>query len=363
MKSGFLHELRDGVTPRAGALVLAVLAVQLAFIASYIGAFHEPTPHRIPIAVTAPPQQVGELVRQLNALPGAPLDAVAVPDETSARRMIDRREVYGAFVVSTADPADPAGPGDPAGSADRLIIASGAGASVGQVLEQIITPFEDAQGRAFTVEDVKPALVGDARGLSGFYLALGWVVGGYLVAIALSTSKGSRPANPHRAVIRLLSLLAYALLSGLGGALVTGAVYGAIDGHLAQLTWFGALLVFASGTFTMALQAAFGFIGTGLAVLLFVVLGNPSAGGAYPAPLLPPFWRAVGPWLPPGLGTEAIRGIVYFAGVGVGRSALILCGYSVLGVLGTLLAVAAGQPRKVALPPAATAPHTTAPAA
>ena len=387
MKSGFLHELRDGVTPRAGALVLTVLGVQLAFIASYIGAFHEPTPHRIPIAVTAPPQQVGELVRQLDALPGAPLDAVAVPDEDSARRMIDRREVYGAFVVSSTDPAapadpaaptnpanpanpasaaEPADPADPAGAAgtaDRLIIASGAGASVGQVLEQIITPFEDAQGRAFTVEDVKPALVGDARGLSGFYLALGWVVGGYLVAIALSTSKGSRPANPHRAVIRLLSLLAYALLSGLGGALVTGAVYGAIDGHLAQLTWFGALLVFASGAFTMALQATFGFIGTGLAVLLFVVLGNPSAGGAYPAPLLPPFWRAVGPWLPPGLGTEAIRGIVYFAGVGVGRSALILCGYGILGVLGTLLAVAAGQPRKVILPPAATAPHTTAPAA
>ncbi|MDG6109600.1 DUF3533 domain-containing protein [Dactylosporangium aurantiacum] len=345
MKSGFLHELRDGVTPRAGALVLAVLAVQLAFIASYIGAFHEPTPHRIPIAVAAPPQQVGALVRQLDALPGTPLDAVAVPDEASARRMIDRREVYGAFVVSSAS--------TDAASADRLIIASGAGASVGQVLEQIITSVEDGQDRAFTVEDVKPALVGDARGLSGFYLALGWVVGGYLVAIALSTSKGSRPANPHRAVIRLLSLLAYALLSGLGGALVTGAVYGAIDGHLAQLTWFGALLVFASGAFTMALQAAFGFIGTGLTVLLFVVLGNPSAGGAYPAPLLPPFWRAVGPWLPPGLGTEAIRGIVYFHGVGVGRSALILCGYCLLGVLGTLAAVAAGQPRKVTLPPTA----------
>lgn len=139
---------------------------------------------------------------------------------------------------------------------------------------------------------------------------------------------------------------------------VSGAIYGAIDGHLAQLTWFGALLVFASGAFTMALQAAFGFLGTGLAVLLFVVLGNPSAGGAYPAPLLPPFWRAVGPWLPPGLGTEAIRGIVYVGGVGVGRSALILSGYSLIGVLGTLFAARAARPRKVILP-AATGPSGT----
>lgn len=325
--------MRDGVTPRAGALVLAVLALQLAFIASYIGAFHKPAPHRIPIAVAAPAPQVDALVRRLDALPGAPLDARAAPDDATARRMIARREVYGAFVVSATD------------STDRLIIASGAGASVGQVLQQIFTPIEDAQDRAFTVEDIRPALLGDARGLSGFYLALGWVVGGYLVAIALSTSKGARPANPHRAVIRLLSLLVYAVLSGLGGALVCGAVYGAIDGHLAQLTWFGGLLVFASGAVTMALQAAFGFVGTGLTVLLFVILGNPSAGGAYPAPLLPPFWRVIGPWLPPGLGTDAIRGIVYFGGTGVGRSALILSGYSLAGVLGTLVATRASGPR------------------
>jgi len=329
--------VRDGVTPRAGALVLAVLALQLGFIASYIGAFHEPTPHRIPVAVVAP----AAVVDRLNSLPGDPLEARAVADEDTARRMIDDREVYGAFLV--------------AAQTDRLIIASGAGASVGQALGQIFTPLEDAQRREFTTEDAKPALLGDARGLSGFYLALGWVVGGYLVAIAISTSKGSRPANPHRAVIRLGALLVYALLSGIGGALISGAVFGALDGHLAQLWWFGALLVFASGCFTMALQAAFGFIGTGLTVLLFVVLGNPSAGGAYPAPLLPPFWRAIGPWLPPGLGTEAIRGIVYFGGVGLARSAVILGGYGLFGVVGTLLVALIGRPEKVVIPPRKTA--------
>ncbi|MEV4140344.1 hypothetical protein AB0J72_50310 [Dactylosporangium sp. NPDC049742] len=330
--------MRDGVTPRAGLLVLAVLAVQLAFIASYIGAFHKPSPHRIPIAVTAPAERLDALARQLDTLPGAPLDARPVADEATARRMIDDREVYGAFVVSATN------------ATDRLIIASGAGASVGQALEQVFTPLEDAQDRAFTVEDVKPALLGDARGLSGFYLALGWVVGGYLVAIALSASKGARPANPHRAAIRLLSLLAYALLSGLGGALVATTVTGAGAGHLARLTCFGALLVLASGAVTMALQAALGFAGTGVAVVLFVVLGNPSAGGAYPAPLLPAFWRTIGPWLPPGLGTDAIRGIVYFDGAGVGRPAVVLSSYALLGVLGTL-AASGGVPRIAAFVP------------
>ncbi|GAA2363301.1 hypothetical protein [Dactylosporangium salmoneum] len=331
--------MRDGVTPRAGALVLAVLALQLAFIASYIGAFHEPTPHRIPVAVAAPPEALDDLVGKLDRLPGEPLDARPAFSEDAARRMIDEREVYGAFIVSSTD------------ATDRLIIASAAGSSVATALTQIMTPLEDAQDRAFTVEDARPALLGDARGLSGFYLALGWVVGGYLVAIAVSTSKGSRPANPHRALIRLLSLAAYAAVAGVGGALIAGSLFGALDGHLAQLWWFGALLVFASGCFTMALQAAFGFVGTGVTILLFVILGNPSAGGAYPAPLLPAFWRAIGQWLPPGLGTEAIRGIVYFDGVGVERAAIILGGYSLFGLVGTLLVAQIAQPRQIVIPP------------
>jgi hypothetical protein len=43
----------------------------------------------------------------------------------------------------------------------------------------------------------------------------------------------------------------------------------------------------------MAFQVFLGTIGVGLTLILFVVLGNPSAGGAYPAPLLPGFWRAI----------------------------------------------------------------------
>lgn len=51
---GFLAEIKDAVTIRAALLVLGVLALQLAFITSYIGAFHHPKPSEIPIAVTAP---------------------------------------------------------------------------------------------------------------------------------------------------------------------------------------------------------------------------------------------------------------------------------------------------------------------
>jgi len=80
-----------------------------------------------------------------------------------------------------------------------------------------------------------------------------------------------------------------------------------------------------------------GLVGIGLAILVFVVLGNPSAGGAYPAPLLPPFWAAIGPWLPPGAATGALWGIAYFGGAGAGVAALVLAAYALVGGVATML--------------------------
>jgi hypothetical protein len=42
-------------------------------------------------------------------------------------------------------------------------------------------------------------------------------------------------------------------------------------------------------------------------IMLFVVLGNPSAGRAWPNLLLAAPWRQVGPWLPNGVGLDAMR--------------------------------------------------------
>ena len=93
----------------------------------------------------------------------------------------------------------------------------------------------------------------------------------------------------------------------------------------------GALVVFAAAATTVAFQVLWGVIGIGVTILLFVVMGNPSAGGSYPATLLPPFWRTVGQWLPPGAGTTAVRNTVYFSGNAIDRPLWVLAGYAVLG--------------------------------
>jgi hypothetical protein len=317
--TGFAVLLRDAVTPRAVALVIGVLALQVAFIASYLGAFHDPTPHRADVAVAAPSVQAAQQAAgRLNALDGDPIRATVVASDDAARQAVRNRDAYGAYVVGS-------------GAGDQLYVSSAEGAAISQALTVVFTQVEKQQSRTLSTTDLVPAGQGDARGLSAFYLAVGWVVGGYLVAAILGISAGERPADRQRGLIRLGALALYSVASGLLGAFVAETVLSALSGEFWPLALFGMLVVFAVGAFTMGIQTVTGIVGIGIAVLLFVVVGNPSAGGAYPAPLLPTFWRAIGWLFPPGAGTHGIRSIVYFDGAALGQDLLVLAVWAVVG--------------------------------
>jgi len=323
---GVWNEWKDAVATRTVILIIGVLGLQLAFILSYVGAFHSPAPSEISIAVVAPEQISSELVPQLNSLDGAPLRATAVADGATARQQILDDTTSAALIV------------DPAGTADTLLVASGGGTSVSGAVQSVISGVQTAQQRSVVVEDLVPLQPGDGRGLIGFYLVIGWIVGGYLVAALLGVSAGSRPATTRRAIFRLGALVPYAVLSGLGGAIIVDPVLGALTGHFAALWALGALLVFTAGAVTMAFQVVFGVLGIGLTVLVFVILGNPTAGGAYQAQLLPPFWRTLGGVLPNGAGTETIRRIVYFGSQGIAGQLTVIVAWAVVGTVVAILA-------------------------
>ena len=329
---GFTAELKDAISGRSALLVVAVLLLQLGFITSYVGALHHPQPHRLSIGVVAPQQATGKLVDSLNAVPKEAVRASAVPDEAAAVARIRDQKLYAALLV------------DPSGSQDTLLVADARGPAASVAAQTIIASFEQAQGRSAQVKDVAPLAAGDGKGLSSFYLVVGWCVGGYLVASILGISAGSRPANRNRAVIRTGVLALYSVAAGLGGALIVGPILNSLPGSIAALWGVGALVVFSVGTVTMALECLFDVVGIGLAVLLFVVLGNPSAGGVYPTPLLPTFWRSFGAWLPNGAGTDATRSVAYFGGTNTTVPLLILSAWAVVGLAVTMAAVSA-RPR------------------
>jgi hypothetical protein len=316
-KGSFLNELRDAVTPRATLLVLGVLALQLLFIASYVGALHDPEPRDVPFGVAAPGAAAGRTVTRLAGLPGTPLDPRVVRDEADARKKIMDREIDGALVV------------DPRGTRDTLLVASGGGTALVTTLEGLVTEVERAGRRTVRTVDVSP---------TSDYLVVGWCVGGYLCASILAISTGARPADPRRAAIRLIVMALVAIVGGLGGAVIVGPVLGALPGAVVDLWGLGALITFAVGAATLALQGVFGIVGIGLAILLVVVAGNPSAGGAFPLPMLPPFWKAIGPALPPGAGTWAARSVAYFRSNDLTLSLLVLWAWAVAGTAITMLA-------------------------
>ncbi|MGW7541383.1 ABC transporter permease [Streptomyces sp. NPDC054770] len=325
---GFAAELRDALNLRGVLLIVGVFALQLGFVLSYIGAFHAPKPHHIPVAVVAPAQVSGQVVKQLDALRSDPLDARPAATAKQARALILDRTVDAAILVH------------PKGRTDTLLVASAGGPAVSSTAQQIAQAIETGRHRQVTITDIRPPAAGDGRGMSSFYLVIGWIVGGYMAATILGMAGGARPANLHRTTIRLGSLALYAIASGLGGALIAGPLLGALHGHFAALWALGALVVFAAAATTVAFQVLWGVIGIGVTIVLFVVMGNPSAGGAYPATLLPPFWRTVGQWLPPGAGTTAVRNTVYFSAHAIARPLWVLAGYAVLGTAAAVTASA-----------------------
>lgn len=319
-QNSFLAEVKDAVTPRATLLVIGVIALQLLFIASYVGALHNPKPKDVPFGVAAPRAAAEQAVARMEKLPGSPLDPRAVADEATARKQIMNRDIDGALVI------------DPAGTTDTLLVASGGGTVLATTLEKYLTALETPQRRSLRTVDVAPASSQDFDGLSAFYLVVGWCVGGYLCASVLAISTGARPANPRRAVIRLVVMALVSIVGGLGGAVIVGPILDALPGSVLAFWGLGALVTFAVGAATLALQAIFGIVGIGVAILLVVIAGNPSAGGAFPLPMLPPFWRAIGPALPPGAGTWAARSIAYFKGNDTTASLLVLSAWAAAGI-------------------------------
>lgn len=326
----FAEELRDAIAPRTVALVVGVALLCLGFVLSYLGAFHTPKPDRIPVAVVAPAQAAPRVVAALNGVTGHPVHATAVADEASARRALRHLDTSGVLVV------------DASGARDRLLVASGGGAAVSSTLERVLTQVEAAQQRTLVVDDVVPHQDGDTQGSSVFYVVIGAILAGYLLAAVLGMAVGARPATFRRTLFRLGAAVPYALFVGLGIAVITDPVLGALTGHFGAVFALSALLVFTAAAVTMAFQIVLGIFGIAATILVFVILGNPSAGGAYPYRLLPPFWRALGPVLPNGAGVDALRRTVYFDGADVWPRLLVIL---VWAVAGTALAVLAGRYR------------------
>jgi hypothetical protein len=308
-------------TPKAVALVLLpALVLMLAFAFSYVGAFHDPTPHHVPVAVVGP--TAGAL--QLHRLPGAPLDPRRVPSRRDALSQIGDRDVYGAYEVAT----------------NRLFVASAANRATAIALERTFNRIAAAKGRpAVRVTDVNPLPTTDPNGTAAFYAVIAWVFGGYIGATLIGLIGSPRSRSTRRAAARMAGLAGFGIVAGIASVIMLRTSFDVFSGHVVALSAIAALTIFASGAATAGIQAAAGPAGTGLVILVFVILGNAASGGPFARPLLPGLWRTIGGVLPPGASVDLARSALFFDGARIAGPVLVLAGWAALG---TLLALALG---------------------
>jgi hypothetical protein len=308
-------------TPKAVAIVLLpALVLMLAFAFSYVGAFHEPTPHSVPVAVVGPPA----VAAQLDRLPGDPLDARQASTRSDALSRIDDREVYGAYDAST----------------NRLFVASAANRATAIALERTFNRVAAAQHRpAVRVTDVKPLPPKDPNGTAAFYAVIAWVFGGYIGATLIGLIGTSRSRSRKRAAARIGALAGFGIVGGILSVVMLRACFDVFTGHVVALCAIAALTIFASGAATAGIQAAAGPAGTGLVILVFVILGNAASGGPFARPLLPGLWRTIGGVLPPGASVDLSRSALFFDGARIAGPILVLVGWAALG---TALLIALG---------------------
>ena len=301
---------RPGLARLVGALGV-VLLVQGLFVVSYVGAFHDPQPHDLPFGVVGAPAAglAAAVDKQLS------LRTTTYTDAAAAARAIDRRSIYGALIT------------DPSGTS--LLVAPAASNAAATALTTAFTKVAAAGGQKLTVVQVHPLADGDSVGIVPFLVVMALVVGGYLSATMATSLGGATAIRRHAPILAVVSAIGALVTYLLAGPLIGGIP----SGHFLELWGIFTFLMLAVAFAAAGLQTLFGMIGTLIVIIVFVVFGAPAAGGSVARPFLPSFWGTIGPYLPPGAGTTAVRNTIYFDGNGIGKSLIVLAAYLVAGAV------------------------------
>ena len=294
-------------TPKAVALVLLpALVLMLAFAFFYVGAFHEPTPHHVPLAVVGPPA----VATQLDALPGHPLDSAGRPlaARRRSRRSTTARSTAPSRRRRTACLSRPPPTARPPSRSSRRS-----------------TAWPPRKRRpAVARHRRQAAATQDPNGTAAFYAVIAWVFGGYIGATLIGMIGSPRSRSRRRGGARIGALAGFGLVAGILSVLMLRASFDVFTGHVVAMCAIAALTIFASGAATAGIQAAAGPAGTGLVILFFVILGNAASGGPFARPLLPGLWRTIGGVLPPGASVDLARSALFFDGARIAGPILVL---------------------------------------
>ncbi|ORA82468.1 YhgE/Pip domain-containing protein [Mycobacterium malmoense] len=378
------------------APLVITLALMSALCALYLGGILNPMTNlrHFPIAVVN--EDAGPTGAQIVDGLVAGLDKnkfdVRVVTHDEAHRLLDRAQVYGSALIpptfsSTlrefgASAVEPTRAERPAITISTNPRAGTLGSSIaGQTLTQAMAVVNGKVGQRLTAEvaaqtggaplagasqsgiaspiDIKstvynPLPNGTGNGLSAFYYALLLLLAGFTGSIVVSTLVDALlgyvpaefgPVYRFAEQVRISRfqtlLLKWAMMVLL--ALLTSLVYLAIADDLGmpidlgwQLWAYGVFAIVAVGITSSSLLSVLGTGGLLVSMLIFVILGLPSAGATVPLEATPPFFHWLAEFEPMHqvfLGTRSLLYLNGHAGTGLSQALLMTTVGLVIGLL------------------------------
>jgi hypothetical protein len=273
-------------------MAIAVTMVSMLAV-SYTLALGRPVPRDIPAAVVGHPASRPGVIHALEAATGNGLRLT--PDESLARakHAIDEQQIYAALLLTGGRP--------------QLFVASAAGTSVARVLERAGQAVPAGAGGPLRIVDLHPLPPTDPQGLASFYATLAATILGFATMFQLRANAGTLSLRAW-----LVCIVVLALVGGLVLALITDPLLNALRGPFPELWAVLAAEIAAAALFCSAMLTLIGRWAIIPTWGLFIAIGNAASGGAVAPPLLPPFYRFVGRFLPNGATVETVRNAVYF---------------------------------------------------
>ncbi len=305
---------------RAALVLAAAVVFQLAFIASFTGAMSRPTLQDATVGLVASPTAT----RPAAAVPQvAGVSYQVLPSPAAAAAQVRDGALPAALLMGARN--------------DTLVVAGAAGLSLVTAITEEVNAHAARADVPVAVEDVRPLPPGDPRGLGSYLLVLGWIIGGYLGMTLLGRVRGAAGASVRGTAVTLGMAALYSVASAALGVALVGPLMGVLTGHPWTLFAAGSLIVFATTVVTAALTSLVGLPGIVIAIVMFVVLGNPTSGGSVPVQMLSGGYRFLAGVLPTNAAMGLVRSFAYFGGNQIARPLLVLSIYA-----GASLAVCLG---------------------
>ncbi|MER6051634.1 ABC transporter permease [Streptomyces sp. NPDC001793] len=317
---------------------------------AYLGAFADPAPHHLPVAVVGTGTHAQVLAQTINDKAHGELEARTVPDRATAVGQLKDQEIFGAYLAggnrahganatgrTTASP----GGGGPQRGPELLVATAGSDTSA-TVVQKVFTPLAAQQGAPLKVTDVAPPAAHDPTGQGVFFLLVALSIGSY-ASVAVIGGAGAVLPMRFRAALAIGTSFVVSIL----GSLFAGPVFHLVDHGLWGL--WGMAWLYSAGIL---------LIGTGLhtflkrwttlgVMVLFVMLNFTSAGGVFRPEMQNGFFAALHSfWNGAGF-VEGTRSHVYFDGHGLAGHVWTLVVWLLVGLLTTGVAALVEKRRRV----------------